>query len=257
MVAFPVNLLEIIVGFLLPLFRVASFVMVVPIFGNRIIPIRIKLLLSLLITLLIYPLISETPEIEPLSISMILIIFEQIIIGISLGFILQVFFHIFVLAAQMIAMPMGLGFASMVDPTNGISVTVLSQFYTLCVTLLFLAFNGHLVLFEVFIQSFSFVPIGNEFLSPYSILKIVQMGSWMFASALLIALPAITAILVVNFSFGVMTRSAPQLNIFSLGFPFTLMFGLLIVWFTFSNFIPQFENLSRDIFLLLKDFIGF
>ena len=256
MVAFPVNLLEIIVGFLLPLFRVASFVMVVPIYGNRIIPIRIKLLLSLLITLLIYPLISETPEIEALSTSMILIIFEQIIIGISLGFILQVFFHIFVLAAQMIAMPMGLGFASMVDPTNGISVTVLSQFYTLCVTLLFLAFNGHLVLFEVFIQSFSFIPIGNEFLSPYSLLKIVQMGSWMFASALLIALPAITAILVVNFSFGVMTRSAPQLNIFSLGFPFTLMFGLLIVWFTFSNFIPQFENLSRDIFLLLKDFIG-
>ena len=78
----------------------------------------------------------------------------------------------------------------------------------------------------------------------------------MFSSALLIALPAITAILIINFSFGVMTRSAPQLNIFSLGFPFTLMFGLLIIWFTFSNFMPQFEKLSGDIFFMLKNIIG-
>jgi len=78
----------------------------------------------------------------------------------------------------------------------------------------------------------------------------------MLSSALLISLPAITAILIVNFSFGVMTRSAPQLNIFSLGFPFTLMFGLLIIWFSFTNFIPQFENLTGEVFLKLKDLLG-
>ena len=256
MIFSPENLSEMITSFLLPFFRIGSFIMVAPIFGNELIPIRVKLLFSLLLSALIYPSIDILPMVDPLSISMILIVFEQIIIGISFAILLQIFFHIFVLSAQMIAMPMGLGFASMIDPTNGISVTVLSQFYTLCVTLLFLSFNGHLVLLEVFSESFLFLPIGVGFLSEYSFLQIVQMGSWMFSSALLIALPAITAILIINFSFGVMTRSAPQLNIFSLGFPFTLMFGLLIIWFTFSNFMPQFEKLSGDIFFMLKNIIG-
>ena len=256
MIALPEYLIEMVIDFLLPFFRVASFIMVVPIFGNQFVPIRIKLLLSLLVSVLIYPLVGEIPLVEPLSIAMIFIVLEQIFIGVFLAFVLQIFFHIFVLAAQMIAMPMGLGFASMIDPTNGISVTVLSQFYALCVTLLFLSFNGHLILFEIFIQSFSFVPIGAETLSKFSPIKLVSMGSWMLSSALLISLPAITAILIVNFSFGVMTRSAPQLNIFSLGFPFTLMFGLLIIWFSFANFIPQFENLTGEVFLKLKDLLG-
>ena len=152
----------------------------------------------------------------------------------------------------MIAMQMGLGFASMIDPTNGVSVAVLSQFYVLLVTLLFLAFNGHLVAFEVLIEGFNFLPVGGGILSQSVLYTIAVAGSWMLSSALLLALPAVTAILIVNFAFGIMTRAAPQLNIFSLGFPFTLMFGLFILWVSLSGFLPQYQQLSAYIFQLLN-----
>ena len=80
-------------------------------------------------------------------------------------------------------------------------------------------------------------------------------GGWMFASALLLALPAVTAILIVNFAFGVMTRAAPQLNIFSLGFPFTLLFGIFILWVALAGFLPQYQQLSKEVFVFLNELL--
>ncbi len=176
-------------------------------------------------------------------------------IGAVLGFLVQLFFHIFVLAGQMVAMQMGLGFASMVDPTNGVSVAVVSQFYVLLVTLLFLSFNGHLVVFEVMIEGFTLLPIAGGSVHQSAIYTLAAAGGWMFSSALLLALPAVTAILIVNFAFGVMTRAAPQLNIFSLGFPFTLLFGIFILWVALAGFLPQYEQLSKEVFILLNQLL--
>ncbi|WP_018402922.1 EscU/YscU/HrcU family type III secretion system export apparatus switch protein [Marinobacter gelidimuriae] len=134
-----------------------------------------------------------------------------------------------VITLQQILIGVGLGFASMVDLANGVNVAVLAQIYTITITLLFLAMNGHLVAFEVFIESFRTLPIGLEGLGQAGVWQLAHRISWMFVSAMLMALPAVTAVLIVSISFGVMTRAAPQMNIFALGFPIGLVLTIAIL----------------------------
>jgi flagellar biosynthesis protein FliR len=162
-----------------------------------------------------------------------------------LGFTTVVLFQVFTIAGQFIAMQMGLGFASMVDPTNGISVTIVSQFFLMLVSLTFVAMDGHLVLLSVLIEGFLRAPLGIDCGIPQLSWQIASLGTWMFGGAVLIALPAVTSLLVVNLAFGVMTRAAPQLNVFSLGFPIALLIGLVIIWVALYEFTPQFEGLTQ------------
>ena len=161
-----------------------------------------------------------------------------------MGLSLQLLFQVHVMAGQIIAMQMGLGFASMNDPSMGISVAVVAQVFTMLVTLLFLAMNGHLVVLEVLVESFNTLPIG-ETLAATDFEALVYRFSWVMASAILIGLPAIAALLIVNLSFGVMMRAAPQLNIFSIGFPLTLIFGLFILWVLLSNVLGQYQEVRK------------
>ena len=137
--------------FLLPLFRIAAMLMVMPIIGTQLVPTRVRLYLALAISVVLVPTLPPMPQVDALSLRSLLLIVEQVLIGAMLGFVLQLFFHLFIVAGQIIAMQMGLGFASMVDPTNGVSVPVLGQFMLMLVTLLFLAINGHLVALEVLV----------------------------------------------------------------------------------------------------------
>jgi flagellar biosynthetic protein FliR len=152
-----------------------------------------------------------------------------------------------VVAGQIIAMNMGLGFASLNDPANGVVVTVLSQFYLTLATLLFLSVNGHLIILELLIQSFQTWPIGSFVVNSGQIFEVIKLGGWMFAGALVLSLPVVTAILIVNIAFGVMSRSAPQMNIFAVGFPITLLFGLFIIWAGLANFYPQMSQYFTEI----------
>lgn len=241
--------------YLWPLFRIGGFFMVVPFIGNRLVPGRVRLLLAMLTTLLVAPVLPPLPAFEPLSLNTIITVLQQLLIGASLGFCIQMMFHVFVVAGQLMAMQMGLGFASMIDPTNGVAVAVVSQFYVLLVTMLFLAMNGHLVLIDIVVESFFSLPVSAQWLGGDYFWTIANWGSWLFTSGLLIALPAVTAILVVNFAFGVMTRAAPQLNIFSLGFPFTLVFGIFIIWASLSGFLPQYQLMSEQAFAMVRSLI--
>ena len=126
---------------------------------------------------------------------------------------------------------MGLGFAFNVDPLRGASTPVLGQLYMLLVTLTFLALNGHLVLIETLAQGFTTLPVGMSRLRRRRRSGIIAAwGSQLFAGALAVALPGMTALLVVNLAFGVMSRAAPTLNLFAVGFPVTLIAGLVIVY---------------------------
>jgi len=235
-----------------PLFRISSFMMTVPILGTQLVPVRTRLVLALLVSVLVVPILPSPPAVDPLSLNAVSIIFQQVIIGLAMGFAVQMLFQLFVIAGQMLAMQMGLGFAAMVDPTNGISVTALSQFYLMLITLLFLAMNGHLVMFETVVESFTILPINESGMEAISFWYLATRLSWMFASALTIALPAVTAVFMVNISFGVMTRAAPQMNIFSIGFPLTVIFGLLVFWVTVGGIIPQFTNFSEATFEFMR-----
>ncbi len=230
------------------MFRVGGFFMVVPVIGSQLVPPRVRIALTLATAVALAPVLPPMPSIDQLGFAVGIEVVTQTVIGMSLGFATIVFFQLFVVAGQFIAMQMGLGFASMVDPTNGVTVTVLSQFFLMMVSLTFVAMNGHLVLLDVLVEGFKRIPVGIEGSMTEAAWEMAALGGWMFSGAVLIALPAVTSLLVVNLSFGVMSRAAPQLNVFSLGFPFALVFGLGIIWVSLYGFAPQFEALSQSFF---------
>ncbi|AMO77765.1 flagellar biosynthetic protein FliR [Pseudomonas citronellolis] len=242
-------------SFVLPLFRIAALLMTMPIFSNQMVPARVRLYLSLAIAVVLVPTLPPMPQVDALNLRAMLLVGEQVLIGAMLGFTLQLFFHVFVVAGQLLSMQMGLGFASTVDPANGISVPVMGQFFSLLVTLLFLAMNGHLVVLEVIAESFVTLPVGQG-LSGEHLYTVAGKLGWVLGGGLLIALPAVTALLVVNLAFGAMTRAAPQLNIFSIGFPLTLVMGFIIVWIGTAEILSQYQDLVREALALLRELVG-
>jgi len=150
-----------VASFILPLFRVTAVLMSMPVFGTTLVPRRIRLYFAVAITVVLVPGLPPMPAVNALDLSALMLIAEQILIGSLLGFSLQLFFQAFVIAGQIISIQMGMGFASMVDPTNGVSAAVIGQFLTMLVTLMFLAMNGHLVVFEVLTESFTTLPVGS------------------------------------------------------------------------------------------------
>lgn len=237
--------------FLWPLFRIAGFFMAAPIFGARLVPIRVRLIFALSVTAVIYRTIDEVPPVDALSLSGVLVVAYQVAIGVMMGFVLQILFQIGAVGGQIIAMQSGLGFAQMMDPVNGVNVATVSQFFIISSNLIFLSMNGHLMVFQMLVESFNTLPIGPQLFPASRFFDIATYGAWMFQSAMLIALPAVVALLTVNISFGVMARVAPQLNIFAIGFPFTLMLGLVILWIVIGGFAHQFASFIEQTFAML------
>jgi len=229
-----------------PFFRIGAFFLAAPIFGTQLVAARIRIVLAFLMTLAIAPNLPPMPVVDAVSIPAFILTAQQVLIGVAMGVSMQVLLQVFVVGGQIIAMHMGLGFASMVDPANGVTVTVLSQFHLMLITLLFVAMNGHLAMIEILAASFYTLPVGFEFLSRAALLDLAGFAGWMFVSAMLLALPAVAAMLIVNMSLGVVTRAAPQLNIFSIGFPAMLLLGLCIVWVTLIGYLPLFDRFTRE-----------
>jgi flagellar biosynthetic protein FliR len=165
------------------------------------------------------------------------------------GFALRLVFGALELGGQIIAMQMGLGFSVLVDPQNGAQVPLLSAFYSLLATLVFLALNGHLVLLQVLVQSFQTLPVATTGLLPTDLWELPNWGGEIFAGAVGIGLPIIASLAVVNLAFGVMTQAAPQLNLFAVGFPISLLLGLVIIILTLPTLVPQFSRLVESAFL--------
>lgn len=240
------QLAQFIGQYLWPLLRIGAFYFAVPVIGARTVPARVRLILMLFTAIMIAPVLPPAPTVSFLSAQGFAMIIQEVLIGLALGFAMQVVLHVFILAGQFIAMKMGLGFAAMNDPSSGVSVTILSQFYLLLSTLLFLASNGHLVILQLMIDSFTTFPIGGAGMNAGHFMTIVDLGSWLFSAALLITLPLFTSLMIVNMSFGVMSRSAPQMNVFTVGFPITLIFGFILMWFTLANFLPVYFQIMEE-----------
>ncbi len=242
--------------YFLPYFRIAGMFMVMPILGARTVPARVKTVLAFLVTLIVVPLLPPLPAAPAVSLQILIYVVQEILIGVMTGFIFQIVFQAFVLSGQFMAMKMGLGFASMNDPTNGVQTTVLSQFFLMLVTMMFVSVDGHLVLIKILVDSFQTMPPGPWIVSRSMFEQIFSLANWMFASALVFALPILTSLLFVNIAFGVMSRAAPQLNIFAVGFPFTLVMGLVLLWIGLINFIPTFDKIMSFGFLTTETFLG-
>jgi flagellar biosynthetic protein FliR len=238
--------------FIWPLMRISAMFVSVPLFSIRAVPARVRLILSVAITIVVMPLLPPLPPVEMFSYSGFMMAIAQVMIGLTSGFILQLVFSAVVFAGQGIALSMGLGFSMMVDPQNGQQVPVIAQFYTVTTTLIFITLDGHLLLIQMLLDSFKTLPIGIESIDKAGIWSILAWSSRMFAGGLLLAMPVIASLLLVNIIFGVAARAAPQLQIFSVGFPVTLMLGLLLVWKSIPDVLDQFSGMLTDAY----DFIG-
>jgi len=230
--------------------------MVAPAFGATYVPPRVRLVIAGGVALIIAPLIPEPADVVPFSAAGMLITAQQVVIGVALGFCMQAVFDAVNLGGQLLSNSMGLSFAYNMDPLHGAQTPVLGQFYTLLVTLTFLALNGHLKLIEILVDGFHTLPIGTTGLGPEGLWTVVHWGSTLFSGALSIALPGVTALLIVNLAFGVMSRAAPQLNLFAVGLPVSLTFGLVIMWVGLPAVQSGFVTLMQQALELLHNLLG-
>jgi flagellar biosynthetic protein FliR len=235
-------------GYFWPFVRISALFMAAPVFGAQLMPARIRVLLAFAVSLVVAPLLPPAPAVDPISFPGLALLAQQVLIGVAMGFMLHLVFQALVIAGESIANGMGLGFARMVDPANGVQVPVISQFLIVMATLLFVTLNGHLLLVELLVESFRILPIGEGTITAAGAHVIAAWGSQMFAGALMVALPAVTAMLVVNLAMGVITRAAPQLNIFAVGFPLMLLLGFVFVALTTPAMLTNFTYLMMDAF---------
>lgn len=232
-------------SYLWPFFRITAMIMVAPIFSSNFVSARARLLIALAASMVIIPTIpTEMPQVAPLSASGLLIIAHQILIGACMGFMLQLLFNAFIVAGQIVAMQMGLGFASMVDPQNGVMVPVISQLYLIMVTLLFVTIDGHLIMIQVINESFTTMPVAASGLVANDFRDLVAQASWMYAAGVIIALPAIGSLMMVNLAFGILSRAAPQISPFTIGFPMTIITGFVIIMVTLPLVGEHLVNMS-------------
>lgn len=239
-----------------PFLRIGACLMVAPMFGASYVPPRIRIVLAAAVTLVALPMIARVDGLSVLSADGIITTVQQILIGIALGFALQLIFDALTLGGQILANGMGLGFAFNIDPLRGVTTPALGQFYTLLGTLVFLALNGHIALIETLVASFRGLPVGPSGLSAESLHSLADWGDELFLGALRVALPGMTALLVINLAFGVTSRAAPALNLFAVGFPITLIFGFVIVLFGLPGIQTVMIDLLGAAFGFMRMLIG-
>lgn len=247
MITFSGDIIQYLMMYLLPFVRVSAMMMALPIIGTQLVPGKIRLIFSLALTYIVVcsgnSNVMLSPDISMFTLFCIIIM--QVLIGVLMGLVIHIIFQTFMMAGQIISMQMGLGFASLMDPQNGVSVPIVGQLYIMIATLLYLTMNGHLFVISILVDSFAQIPVNQFDISTIHVDKFIELGSFMFAYGLKIALPAVITILITNISFGMMTKAAPQLNIFTLGFSITLIAGISLIYICLSFIGSQFTEVSE------------
>ncbi len=242
-------LVEAIAAYTWPFVRIGAFLMVMPVIGGSFVPIRVRLLLACALTIVITPLVPNGVYPEVLSLAGLVTMIQEIGIGVVMGFSVQLVFDAIALGGQVIGMSMGLGFAVFMDRARGVSIPVLGQLFLMLSMLVFLAIDGHLALIQLLAKSFTAWPVSAGSLTLPVLTEVLVWTGQLFILGMKIALPAVTALLVVNLSFGVMSRAAPTLNLFAVGFPVAMLLGFAVI---FLNMGVLIENVSTFLLLSLE-----
>lgn len=214
-----------IVAFIYPLTRILGFIATAPLWSSNGVPARTRLILGLAIAVALTPSLPLMPVVQPASLTGLWIMAQQMLIGIGMGFAVKIVFAAFNVAGEFIGTQMGLGFATFYDPLSSAQTPVIAEFINLLALLLFLSMNGHLLYLATLAQSFSAIPVSATPIAAGSWLNLAELGSRMFSAGLLLSLPVMAALMITNVALAVLTRAAPQLNLFALGFPLTLLGG--------------------------------
>jgi len=213
-----------------PFVRIGAFVMVMPVVGGSFVPMKVRLLLAIGLTGVIAPVIPTASTPEVLSAMGLVTMIQEITIGVVLGFLVQLVFDAIALGGQVIGMSMGLGFAVFLDKARGVNIPVLGQLFLMLGMLVFLAMDGHLALIQLLAASFTAWPMHEVNFTIPVLTEVLTWTAQLFVFAMKIALPAVTSILVVNLAFGTMSRAAPTLNLFAVGFPVAMLLGFTVIF---------------------------
>ena len=220
-----------------------------PVVGGSFVPVKVRLLLAMALTGVIAPVIPTASTPEVLSAAGLVTMIQEIAIGVTLGFLVQLVFDAIALGGQVIGMSMGLGFAVFLDKARGVNIPVLGQLFLMLGMLVFLSMDGHLALIQLLAKSFHAWPLAENRFTADVLSELLAWTSQLFIFAMKIALPAVTAILVVNLAFGTMSRAAPTLNLFAVGFPVAMLLGFAVIFLNMDVLmqnITAFLSLSLD-----------
>ena len=228
-----------------PMARVLALVASAPVTGNPSLPATVKIGLSIALTILIAPLIPGPPDVSPASSDGLLILAQQVMIGLAIGLAMQVVFHAAEMAGELIGLQMGLGFATLYDASVPGFIPIIGQYLGIIIGLALLAIDGHLLMLSALVESFRVLPLAPQ-TSASGLRSLAAWGGSIFAYGLILSLPLLAALLITNVALGVLTRAAPALNIFAVGFPLTLLIGMLAMILSLPYFAPTFERMFMD-----------
>ena len=240
--------------FLWPMLRISAMLLTAPIFSLDALTLPIRIMLALVLTFFVYPMV-DWPVLDPISAIGFFQIVNQLFIGAMMGLMLQVAIGAIVLGGQAMAGSMGLSMASMYDPNVG-NVPVISQFLVILSTMIFLGFGGHVIMISMIVDSFTALPIGESMLNQATFGKVVAWSSMIFLGGVLISLPVLISLLFINIGLGIITRAAPSLNIFSVGFPASIAAGFVILIIALESIIGRMRWLWTQAFLHARDLDG-
>ena len=210
-----------------PMIRISAFLLTAPFFSIRAVSVRIRVLLAVLLTWMVYPL-TDWPLLDPFSAIGLREAFLQVFIGALMGLLLQIVNAALIIGGQAISASMGLSMANMVDPNMG-NVPVIAQFLIICWTLIFVGLGGHVIVISLLLESFQVLPIGQMVQVKSLMAFTIEWSSMMFLGAVMIGLPLMSSLLFINIGLGVITRAAPALNIFAVGFPAMILAGIVLL----------------------------
>lgn len=239
------ELIALISSFIWPLTRILGLIAVAPPFGNNTVPVQIKIALCVMLALIIAPTLPPMNGADPISLSGIMVLAQQLVVGMAMGFIMRIVFASIELAGEVAGLTMGLGFATFFDPQTQGRSSAIAQFLVLTATLLFLTLNVHLSLIATLVESFKTIPISTSLTSGFDFHRLALWGEQIFSVGLRLSLPIVAALLITNVALGILTRAAPQLNLFGIGFPITIGVGFLMLGMILPYLRLPIENLFQ------------
>ena len=234
-----------IAALLWPLSRILGLIAASPLLGNAAVPASVKVSLGIMLAMIIAPTVPALPATDPMSLAGLLILTQEMLVGLAMGFTIRIVFAAIEMVGEISSLTMGLGFASFFDPQTRGRSSAISQFLVMVSTLLFLSVNAHLVLLAALAESFVSLPISAQPIHSGGFQQLAAWGAEIFRSGVQIALPIVAALLLTNVALGILTRAAPQLNIFGIGFPVTLGVGLLVL----AMVLPYLGTPLQNLFL--------
>jgi flagellar biosynthetic protein FliR len=235
-----------VAAFLWPLTRILGLIAAAPVFNSLDVPATIKVALGILIALIVAPSVPAIPATDPISLAGMMILTQQLVIGLAMGFAMRIAFSAVELAGELTGLTMGFGFATFFDPQSQGRSSAINQLLSLMVLMIYLVANFHLMILSALVDSFTTLPIASAPMGGGPFRHLVSWGGVIFSAGMQLSLPIVAALLINNIALGILTRAAPQLNLFGIGFPIALGVGFIMIAISLPYLAAPMERLLQE-----------